>query len=205
MQQRAHAAQADDPQETDEALVRAVQAGDRQALARLYARYAASLRSAAVRLVRDPAQAEDLLHDVFCEAWRSAASYEPARASVRTWLLIRLRSRAMDQLRQLRQIRQRHRAAQRTHKMAQGGELLTDSAEGRYLALAMGREVERLPAAQRRLLELVFFHELPLPEVAAELGWPLGTVKSRLHRLLRALNAEPGAEPVPGLPPPLHA
>ena len=174
-----------------EALLRAVQAGDRKALAQLYASYAPALRSAALYLLRDPAQAEDLLHDVFFEAWRCAQSYDAARAGVWTWLLVRLRSRAIDQL---RGAARRRRLARRARQHTRLRERLDDSPEGRYLTIALGRDLARLPAAQRHLLDLAYLQELPLSEVAAELNCPIGTVKSRLHRLLRSLGpqAEPG-------------
>lgn len=175
-------------EETDGALLRCVQAGDRGALAKLYARYAVPLRTVAVRLVREPAQAEDLLHDVFCEAWKCAASYDPARSSVRTWLLIRLRSRAIDRLRSSCTRRGVETRVSRHVLMDTASE---DTAETSYLSLVVSRRMNRLPMAQRRLLDLVFYRDLPLGDVATELGCPLGTVKSQLHRLLHRLAEKP--------------
>src|SRR5215212_10991399 len=70
--------------------------GDRTALASLYERHAGILLGLAMRIVRDRREAEDLLHDVFLEAWRSAKDFDPKRGRVRTWLAIRMRSRALD-------------------------------------------------------------------------------------------------------------
>lgn len=178
--------------EAGEQLLRAIQGGDRQALARLYTCYAPALRSAALCLLGDPAQAEDLLHDVFFEAWRCAQSYDSARAGVFTWLLVRLRSRAIDQL---RSAARRRRLARRARQHTRPYERFGDSPEDRYLTLALGRDLARLPSAQRQLLDLTYLQDLPLAEVAAELGCPIGTVKSRLHRLLRSLGTS--AEPAP--------
>jgi RNA polymerase sigma-70 factor (ECF subfamily) len=74
----------------------AVAKGDREALARLYDRHAEVVLALIHRIVRDGALAEDLLHDVFLEAWHHAAGYDPQRGSVRTWIMIRARSRALD-------------------------------------------------------------------------------------------------------------
>src|SRR5262249_59888365 len=71
-------------------------AGDRRALATLYERHASLLLGLALRIVREKREAEDLLHDVFLEAWRSAKDFDPKRGRVRTWLAIRMRSRALD-------------------------------------------------------------------------------------------------------------
>src|SRR5258708_29048632 len=80
----------------DAQLVAAMAGGDRAALASLYERHAGILLGLAMRIVRDRREAEDLLHDVFLEAWRSAKDFDPKRGRVRTWLAIRMRSRALD-------------------------------------------------------------------------------------------------------------
>src|SRR5215213_683231 len=80
----------------DAALVLAMAGGDQTALAELYDRYAFLLLGIAIRIVRDRREAEDLLHDVFLEVWRSAKDFDGARGRVRTWLIIRMRSRALD-------------------------------------------------------------------------------------------------------------
>src|SRR5258707_6137449 len=70
--------------------------GDRAALASLYDRHSGVLLGLALRIVRERREAEDLLHDVFLEAWRTAKDFDPKRGRVRTWLAIRMRSRALD-------------------------------------------------------------------------------------------------------------
>src|SRR5688572_14887224 len=85
-----------DAHDPDVELVVAVARGDRAALGALYDKYAPFLISLALRIVRERREAEDLLHDVFLEVWRSAVDYDPARGRVRTWLAIRMRSRALD-------------------------------------------------------------------------------------------------------------
>ena len=85
-----------DDAEIDAQLVASIAGGDRTALAALYDRHSGILLGLAMRIVRDRREAEDLLHDVFLEAWRSAKDFDPKRGRVRTWLAIRMRSRALD-------------------------------------------------------------------------------------------------------------
>src|SRR6266567_873020 len=103
----------------DAALVVAMANGDRGALAKLYARHSALLLGLALRIVRERREAEDLLHDVFLEAWRQARHFDPKRGRVRTWLAIRMRSRALD-----------HQKSARVSRNAGDGglELLVDDA-----------------------------------------------------------------------------
>ena len=82
--------------EDDVALVRAMAGGDRRALAALYDRHASYLLALGLRILKNRGEAEDLLHDVFLEVWRSAGDYDLNRGRVRTWLVIRMRSRALD-------------------------------------------------------------------------------------------------------------
>src|SRR4051812_40937878 len=87
------------PEESDAELVARMARGERAALATLYSRHAARLLALAVHILRDRAEAEDLLHDVFLEAWQKAASYSEERGAVSAWLSLRARSRAIDRRR----------------------------------------------------------------------------------------------------------
>jgi RNA polymerase sigma-70 factor (ECF subfamily) len=178
----------------DEALVAAMAAGDRGALATLYERHAALLLGLALRIVREKREAEDLLHDVFLEAWRSAKDFDPKRGRVRTWLAIRMRSRALDL----------QKSARVSRNTGDGGlELLVDEAEGtspdhgriRTALAALGQD-------QRRVLELAYFEGLSCTEIAERVAIPVGTVKSRiaagLDRLRSGLAIDPtGEDPRP--------
>lgn len=161
--------------EDDTQLVQKAARGDSAALATLYDRYAPLLLAVARKMLNDRASAEDLVHDVFLEAWRNADGYRPERASVRTWLLVRLRSRALDRIRS-GQVR-------REVSEERGGPLADlEDTEDSWLASDRDRvraALRQLPAEQREVLELGYYRGLSSSEIAEVMGSPLGTVKSR--------------------------
>lgn len=171
--------------ELDAALVARMAAGDRESLARLYERHASLLLGLAMRIVRERQAAEDLLHDVFLEAWRAAKDFDPARGRARTWLAIRMRSRALDMLKSSRVSRNAGDA---------GLELLADDAEtGRadYLAdhTRVRAALAELGPDQRKVLELAYFEGLSCTEISERVAIPVGTVKSRIAAGLERLRA----------------
>jgi RNA polymerase sigma-70 factor (ECF subfamily) len=156
----------------DEVLVAAMAAGDRAALATLYERHASLLLGLALRIVREKREAEDLLHDVFLEAWRTAKDFDPKRGRVRTWLAIRMRSRALDQQKSARVSRNTGDA---------GLEALVDEGDvGNPDHGRVRRALAELGADQRRVLELAYFEGLSCSEIAERVAIPVGTVKSRI-------------------------
>ncbi len=171
----------------DGELVRRMAAGDREAMAALYARYAGTLLGVAIRIIGRRGEAEDLVHDVFLEAWRKADRWRADRGTVRTWLLLRLRSRAIDRL--------------RSPRLARGVSLdegCPDYAERTVApddpALAADRRrvreaVASLPPEHRTVLTLAAFEGRSAAEIARRLELPLGTVKSRILAARRGLKA----------------
>ena len=170
---------------SDGELLRSLAAGDRAALAALYDRHVATLLTMAQRLLGTRSDAEDLVHDLFLEVWLRADSYDASRASVRTWLLLRLRSRALDRL----------KSASYTRNVS----LSTSGIDLESLQSPEGSPPEITPSGVQRalgmlapheqiLLDLAYFRGHSLPEVADYLCLPLGTVKSRLRRLLERLR-----------------
>lgn len=166
--------------------------GEVQALATLYDRYATLLVTLARRMLGDPVAAEDLVQDVFMEVWRRAAAYDPSRGSVRTWIVVRLRSRALDRLRSAPVRREVATDVAQSQRPAVESEdpLLAPDRRAVVHALA------ELPDEQRVVLELAYFQGLTMSEIAEAIGAPIGTVKSRtaaaLAKLRLAMSPSPG-------------
>jgi RNA polymerase sigma-70 factor (ECF subfamily) len=164
----------------DAALVAAMAEGDRGALATLYERHASLLLGLAIRIVRDRREAEDLLHDVFLEAWRSAKDFDPKRGRVRTWLAIRMRSRALDLQKSARVSR---------NAGDSGLDLLVDDGDTTNPDCARVRAaLASLGDDQRKVLELAYFEGLSCTEIAERITIPVGTVKSRIAAGLERLR-----------------
>ncbi|HET6279656.1 MAG TPA: sigma-70 family RNA polymerase sigma factor [Polyangia bacterium] len=172
----------------DAVLVAALAAGDRQALAALYDQHAGSLLAVATRILGDANQAEDLVHDVFLEAWHRAAEYDPSRGSLRAWLIVKTRSRALDgRIRRQRFLKAVARSATDA-AVEQSASAHADSAAAMDNARVRGLSA-KLPPELVAVLELAYFEGLSCSEIARSIGVPIGTVKSRLARALNCLRA----------------
>ena len=162
-------------------------AGDAAALGDLYDAHARSIYSLAVRILGDPTDAEDVVQDVFTQAWRQAARYDARRATVIGWLLMMTRSRSLDRVR-ARQARPDRTIATPLPDLASG--------DPGQEAVALGVEdVTRLRAALGRLgdaarapIELAYYEGLSQSAIAERLGQPLGTVKTRMRTALAQLR-----------------
>jgi RNA polymerase sigma-70 factor (ECF subfamily) len=181
----------------DAEVLRRIGAGDATAVGELYDRYAASLLPLALRIVRDRAEAEDLLHDAFVEVSDRAAQYVAERGSVIAWLVTLVRNLAIDRARR----RERRGALARdviAHEPA--GDRSRETPESLVADAGERDKVRRalagLPEAQRQTLETAFFEGLSYPEIAAREGVPLGTIKSRAARAIASLRALLAAEGV---------
>lgn len=166
------------------ALVTAMAAGDREALGALYDLHAPMLLGLGKRMLGSQAAAEDLLHDVFLEAWHHASEYAPARGAVRAWLIVRTRCRALDRLgRSTREARVAERVISESGHPATAPRAVSDLDGARVRRLARG-----LPAELQVVLELAYFEGLSSREIAARLELAVGTVKSRMARALGTLR-----------------
>jgi RNA polymerase sigma-70 factor (ECF subfamily) len=173
----------------DAALIEAVALGDRNALAALYDLHSPAVLGLAKRMV-GPAAAEDLLHDVFLEVWHHAGDYSPQRGSVRAWLLVRARSRALDRLgKRVRDARVAEEAAQLP---SHGETFAPGHHESGVDARRVGHLANQLAPELARVLDLAYFEGLSCSEIAETLALPVGTVKSRLARALAQLRAAVG-------------
>jgi RNA polymerase sigma-70 factor (ECF subfamily) len=176
----------------DAARVAEMATGSTEALAALYDSHSGPMFALAQRVLGDRRDAEDLVHDVFLEAWRRAAGYDPTRGSVRSWLLVRVRSRALDRRRAL-EVAQRHAggALQASAAVAPNHpelELIGNVTRTRAL-----EAIAALPESQREIVRLSCLEGLTSREIAARAGLPVGTVKSRLARALAHLRMRLGS------------
>lgn len=162
--------------------------GGRIALARLYDRHAPLLLALGIRLLRDRREAEDVLHDCFVEVWKHAGDYDARRASVRTWLVLRMRSRCLDRLRSAAWTRRADLPEGHTHETPHAQDARDASDDGR-LEAALGA----LPEEQRAVIALAYFEGLSSSEIAERIRIPIGTVKSRVRSAMNRLRALMGA------------
>lgn len=155
------------------------------ALRSAYGAHGAELYRFARRALGDTGQAEDAVQETFVRAWRASDRYDPARASQRTWLFAILRNVVIDQVR-ARSIRPPVVAAADLADpvSADGDDAIDEVITGWQVEAALGT----LREDHRRVLVEVHWRGRPYAEVAAELGVPEGTVKSRVYYGLRAMR-----------------
>jgi RNA polymerase sigma-70 factor (ECF subfamily) len=167
------------------ALIGQVAAGDQQALSRLYDRYSGLVNGLALRILRDAADAEDVVQDVFVQAWRQADRFDPTRGSPEAWICTLARTRALDRLR--RRVSRREEPAE----AAPG----TTATPRNVEVLAVRQALEDLSVNQRRALELAYYEGLTQSEIAERLGEPLGTIKTRIRTAMIRLRDALGPLP----------
>jgi RNA polymerase sigma-70 factor (ECF subfamily) len=159
-------------------LIRRLVAGDQQALGDLYDKCAGLVNALALRVLRDAADAEDVVQEVFVQAWRQAARFDPSRGTPEAWLCTIARSRALDRL--------RRRAARREEAGEQAPPAVATPRNEE--ALAVRKALDGLSEVQRRALELAYYEGLTQTEIAARLGEPLGTIKTRIRSAMIRLR-----------------
>lgn len=172
---------------SDVELVARMARGDRAALARLYERHAPRLCALARQILGDAGEAEDLLHDVFLEAWRRAADYSEARGSVSSWLSLRTRSRAIDRRRSAPGKRNIGLADIHLETIGPPPDSSRDPARSSDRD-RLRQALLTMSDAEREVLLLGYFQGLSTSEIAERIGAPLGTVKSRTRAALIKLR-----------------
>jgi RNA polymerase sigma-70 factor (ECF subfamily) len=173
---------------SDQAALARMARGDGEAVAELYDRHARPIYSLALRILGDVTEAEDVVQEVFSQAWRQASRYSASRGAVAAWLLTLARSRAIDRLRA-----RRARPAGVTDDRAAGqvvdagppvdSQVLSSEQVARVRAA-----LEELPVLQRAAIELAYYEGLTHAEIAARLEEPLGTVKTRIRLAMMKLR-----------------
>ncbi len=175
----------------DADLLRRIARDDREAFAQLYDRFSRPLYATALRVLNNPAEAEDIVQDVFLALWEKAASFESTRGSAFAWAVTLTRNRAIDR------IRMRNRRAELLSQTTaeDAGTQPSDAGPDSATRLlfkeqtgAVRAAVAALPPEQQRAVELAFFSGLTQQEIDARLQEPLGTVKARIRRGLLKLR-----------------
>jgi RNA polymerase sigma factor (sigma-70 family) len=164
-------------------MLRVRDARDRAAFAALFGHFAPRIKGFLIRGGTDAATAEECAQDVMATLWHKAAQFDPARASVATWVFTIARNRRIDMIRRQRR--------PEPEDLPWGPEPEPDQAE--VLALrqdiaALREALDTLPDAQRAMIEQAYFGDLTQTEIARVTGLPLGTIKSRIRLALDRLR-----------------
>jgi RNA polymerase sigma-70 factor (ECF subfamily) len=171
----------------DASLAARLAAGDDHALAEVFDRFGALVYSAAVGIVGDGSSAQDVVQDVFVELWRSPGRYDPDAGSLRTYLTVLARNRALDLVRsELRRIARQQRHYRLTP--VEGPRPPVEEVLAADIACTVREAIKRLPDPQRRVIELAYFEGMTSREVALAEAIPEGTAKSRLRLALAKLE-----------------
>jgi RNA polymerase sigma-70 factor (ECF subfamily) len=151
-------------------------------MAALYDRYSKVVYSVALRVLRDPAAAEDVLQEIFMQIWRNPDGFVATRGSLGGWLAVVSRNRSIDALR-------RKRPTESVDDVTLASNYnLADEAERNSLIEKAREVIHLLPVEQRKTLEMAFFDGLTHSEIAEMTGDPLGTVKTRIRSALTSLR-----------------
>ena len=152
-------------------------------MASLFDRYSKVVYSVALRVLRDPASAEDVLQEVFMQIWRNPDGFVATRGSLGGWLAVVARNRSIDTLRRKRPTEQVDDMA-----LASNYNLAAEAERNSMMEKARG-VIQRLPMEQRKTLEMAFFDGAgPTLEIAEMTGDPLGTIKTRIRSALTSLR-----------------
>jgi len=177
----------------DQELIVQVAQGDERAIAALYDRYAQVLYAVAYRIVRERADADEVVLEAMAQAWREAPRFEGSRGSVAAWLTMMTRSRALDQVRARdRRARITDTAAQEDPGAAPGmgawRDRPSEGVEAGERQKRVRQALEQLSPPQREAIELAYFEGLSQSEIAERLKEPLGTIKTRMRLGMQKLR-----------------
>ena len=162
--------------------------GDSDGLAELYDRHGRLVYSLALRILRDQGDAEDVVQEVFSQAWRQASRYQASRGNVVAWLVNLARSRAIDRLRGRRSRPEPMADATAVAEMPDLAQPVDEQLALSGRAEQIRSAVDELSLLQRVAIELAFYEGLTHAEIAERLELPLGTVKTRIRQGLLKLK-----------------
>ena len=173
---------------SDAALVMAVSRYNQDALAEAYRRHAGAVFGLARRLLQEPALAEEIVQEVFVRLWNDPDRFDPARGSLRSYLLAQCHGRSVDLLRS--ETSRRRREEKDHRRTAEGGYDLEREVWDLALADHVREALDTLPEAEREAIRLAYLGGHTYREVAMLLDEPEGTVKSRIRSGLKRLRGE---------------
>jgi RNA polymerase sigma-70 factor (ECF subfamily) len=201
----------------DVAVVLRMAAGSEAALETLYDRYASAIFAAVYRLTSDRGTAEEVVQETFLALWNRAETFDPAAGSLAAWLHAIARNRTIDRLRAAGRrpplvalsaaAAPDEDSTQALERLVSDGAIVGGSRpapgpeqafESAGVQEAIGTALASMPDDERTVILLAYQEELSQSEIAARLGWPLGTVKTRTRRALQRLRKGLGAEFGPG-------
>lgn len=177
-------AQTEDRARVDAQLVTRVGEGDAEALRLLYDRYGRLVYAFAHRFTNDPTLSEEATQDTFVTLWRKAATFDPTRAKLSTWLFVVARNRAIELGRQKARRPELRDELEPAGSAPDPSDLVGEADQSQRLAEAMAA----LPDEQLEVLRLSFFDGLSHSEIAELIGMPLGTVKGRMRLALERMR-----------------
>jgi RNA polymerase sigma-70 factor (ECF subfamily) len=173
--------------DSDRELVRKLQAGNTDALAMLYDRYAPMVYTLALKMLHNAAEAEDLTQEAFVNFWQQQ-KYDPDRGSVGSYLATYTRSRALDRLRVGGGRRNIMKKVQRMTGATPRPPTPLEQAAQSERQQRLREALNHLSPAEREVLEIAYFEGLSQSQIAQRLGIPLGTVKTRSRQGLLRLR-----------------
>ena len=168
--------------EDDNELLRRIRLGDQDAMAVIFKRYGGAVFSVALRILRDPSQAEDVMQEILFQLWRSSESFVHGRGSLGAWLVVVARNRSIDA------IRRRKPTDSVEDVILASPQNLASEAERNTMIAKVRTYMQSLPPEQQKSIEMAFFEGLSHTEIAAKTGDPLGTVKTRIRLALLSLR-----------------
>ena len=165
-------------------MIKAIGRGGRQAMALLYGRHHVRVYRFALRITGDASSAEDVVSEVFLQVWRQADKFK-SRAQVSTWLLAIARNKSLSEV----QRRSAKHLDWETIEIADPADDAEISSQKRDRSELIRRCLSQLSAVQREVIDLVYYHEKSVADVARIVGVPANTVKTRMFHARRQIGA----------------
>ncbi len=172
-------------------LLRQSAKGDQQAFAQLYDATSSRIFGLALRVVRDPAQAEEVVQEAFLEVWKTSTRFDPDRGSALSWLMTICHRKAVDRVRSAEASTRRDTSYHQQNQTIDH-DTTSDAAQASMEAQRVRSALKGLTAVQREAIELAYFGGYTHTEVAGILDLPVGTAKTRIRDGLIRLRDKMG-------------